>query len=168
MHSRDRKWAWQPNNFWVRFARPWLNPPFKISKSATAGKCSCSVNCKSSCILGCKHSFLITQNGGVVSKCPSTVCFICMKVHKVYSSDDVKCIHSMAYFTANHRSWNEILQSGIPRNEHASVKGSGITHIAHLSPLQIFWEATERKGAVLIKLKNKEKNLIRTSSWIQR
>ena len=28
-HLRDRKWAWQPPNFQLRFARQWLNqPPF--------------------------------------------------------------------------------------------------------------------------------------------
>ena len=30
MHSRDRKWAWQPKNFWVHFMRQWLNPPSKF------------------------------------------------------------------------------------------------------------------------------------------
>ena len=32
---RDQKWAWQPQNFRLRFARQWLNPPCWISKSAT-------------------------------------------------------------------------------------------------------------------------------------
>ena len=33
---RDQKWVWQPENFCLRFVHQWLNPPFWISKSATA------------------------------------------------------------------------------------------------------------------------------------